>query len=1150
MMNGVPVRPGTPKSNALTVRTRADVKLAGVVPLPFSNLVATLREQKEDNLIVLGIMLPPGNSTQNVEKRRQIRYATQMALRAANFSPDDNKSLTILDLFDTGLDKGPVAGVTQDELKKMQNDLKVRLADISKKQIFIDQNPAEIAKSAKDGKIGLDVPNEMKTSAKSPQTGLDKDKAKLQKDRIAADKMQAAYDEKAKSWLVPAEFFMKQVDPKDPNGKQDLRPVMVLWLSEEYLQSDSDYFLERFDEAMHQLQQPPTVALFGPTYSSGLTTLALGEVWRSLLEKNNDLNGRPLFTERLPIPIYSYRATASTEVMREEFIGSIEGLKNLRGYRPITFDDAMKLDGVVRRVGPLDDELCTALLEELDRRNVTLTIPKGSGPDPGQIVLLGEWETPFGRGLKETFDRKLDELAQKKNADKVRVAWYPYLAGLDLGLKASSNLASAGTNSTAGLGTVANLEKEVENNVSNTPRAFGDEQLDYLKRLADRIILHESGANVRAIGILGTDVFDKISILRALRETFPGAVFFTTNLDAQMLDPRNTRWTRNLVVASPFGLNLPDTEELKLNGWTPPFRATSQTALFYSLLDALYHANASSYQPPRDIRPHIFEIGRHTAVDLTPMQAPQDYDPTGNPNTRSWTKIETLIYGVVTAVFSFGLAWLLALRIRGLQMEYAKTEQAGLPVEKAGSWSLRQPRWKWLAPLIWVAGCFGVLFAFAWLIAVDAASGIGEPWNLLEGISLWPTEILRALALLLCGYFALMIYLQLQIVRVRLNRRFGLVPIKAPETQQKGLARIPESFVHWKRHLQGLKVKAGHHTGGAEPLVEKSGKQIKDAAEIWNDFTHILLSIWFWVFIGIGGMLMGGVIYHEVIVGDHPYMPVRGPIITDVNHYLMLASTMAVSVLLLLVWIITWQTIRFIRAISHPENKWPPSTYWQDLVGSQFFDLNDAGRKSDLSKTAITDNYESLVFLDPLYNLRFIAAMTQYTGEFVIYPFIVLLVVLISRIDLLDQFDWTPWYTIAMFGVFTVSVLLGLTLRYVAEKRRGESLRYFQRLAGSAIALTGYLDGRIRVSPTKAKTSATVTPPATPATGAGGVTILAENDTDRMKERGELAKRAGEEIEHLHIGVFSPLAQNPVLWAVLTPLTGMGGINILQYFIR
>lgn len=67
----------------------------------------------------------------------------------------------------------------------------------------------------------------------------------------------------------------------------------------------------------------------------------------------------------------------------------------------------------------------------------------------------------------------------------------------------------------------------------------GLNQSDYLRRLAQQLKREEAdrqrfhGGRLRAIGLLGSDVYDKLMILQALRPEFPDAVFFTNNFDAR-----------------------------------------------------------------------------------------------------------------------------------------------------------------------------------------------------------------------------------------------------------------------------------------------------------------------------------------------------------------------------------------------------------------------------------------------------------------------------------------------------------------------------------------------------------------------------------------------------------------------------------------
>ena len=76
-------------------------------------------------------------------------------------------------------------------------------------------------------------------------------------------------------------------------------------------------------------------------------------------------------------------------------------------------------------------------------------------------------------------------------------------------------------------------------------RADGRSQYDYLRRLGEHLIALDSrkrqagSHGVTAIGVLGSDTYDKLLVLDALREHFPRAVFFTADLDARLPWPRS-----------------------------------------------------------------------------------------------------------------------------------------------------------------------------------------------------------------------------------------------------------------------------------------------------------------------------------------------------------------------------------------------------------------------------------------------------------------------------------------------------------------------------------------------------------------------------------------------------------------------------------
>ena len=83
-------------------------------------------------------------------------------------------------------------------------------------------------------------------------------------------------------------------------------------------------------------------------------------------------------------------------------------------------------------------------------------------------------------------------------------------------------------------------------------RGEGSSQFDYIKRICNSIDRNDPPC---AIALLGTDIFDKLSLLSILHEKLPDALYLSTQLDSRYLAPENLAFTRNLIVASPFGLS-------------------------------------------------------------------------------------------------------------------------------------------------------------------------------------------------------------------------------------------------------------------------------------------------------------------------------------------------------------------------------------------------------------------------------------------------------------------------------------------------------------------------------------------------------------------------------------------------------------------
>ena len=104
-------------------------------------------------------------------------------------------------------------------------------------------------------------------------------------------------------------------------------------------------------------------------------------------------------------------------------------------------------------------------------------------------------------------------------------------------------------------------------------------ELDQRIRNENKLTAHA----IQAIGILGSDVYDKLLILEAMHDKFPDAIYFTNGLDARFLHPEDYKWARNLLLASTFDLTL----DRPLQRDIPPFRDSTQSAYFLATEMAL-----------------------------------------------------------------------------------------------------------------------------------------------------------------------------------------------------------------------------------------------------------------------------------------------------------------------------------------------------------------------------------------------------------------------------------------------------------------------------------------------------------------------------------------------------------------------------------
>jgi hypothetical protein len=562
---------------------------ASTVSADLNTLVRQIERRNLDPtspVLLLPVMLSGGQYSEDQESRIRSRLAIVSALGESGYMPEDAEHIGAL----------RIPWLTQDEVEQAKQGAEDGSLMISR---LWEDAPASDKAS---------VPRLLGVEASSP-----------------SGHMELRY-----------EWYRSRVFSAGAGHDRQHSHVLVLWLDDSYFEDSPllrlPLLLEKLTDpsCLTEHSAPPTVALIGPRRSSTL---------RNMLPDRRP--GPPTPPDS---PGHRLEALARPVLGRiEMFCATPSAMDELLVPHPVDPDltprasirKALEGEGFhsVHTFGATDAQLARAVLDELRRRDVGLTRSPQGGVGRDQVVLISEWDTFYARMLSLTYGAELavmqgtvgsraefvdDFVSQdRRRALPGNFHSFVYLRGLD-GQTVGANTETKDDGSEkrrTGRSSPMSIE-ELRHWAPDINKAEGPAQFDYLGRLGDRMdelrqtLRRQGGGEIKAIGIVGSDVYDTLLILQALRHRFPGALFFTTDLDVRFLNPLEREWARNLIVASSYGLAL----SRELQGKVAPFRDSTQTAEFAAALAALGNEDLLGLQA---IPPRLFEVGNRTAVDLS-----------------------------------------------------------------------------------------------------------------------------------------------------------------------------------------------------------------------------------------------------------------------------------------------------------------------------------------------------------------------------------------------------------------------------------------------------------------------------------------------------------------------------------------------------
>ena len=891
--------------------------------------------------------------------------------------------------------------------------------------------------------------------------------------------------------------------------------VLLLWADESSLFGQPAAKLqELLCQASHQKNLPAGInfnyAVIGPNSS----TLLWDMLKETVADKKNDAvspcaersgangaQGKQKTINGHDIIYYSAGATASDKrLLQGSNIKECATVSECLGNRGIT----------LYRTSATDKAMMAIVAEELLVRNVKKS---------DQIVILSEWDTFYGRAMPKSFKTTWD-------SDEQNVRVYSYMRGLDGKLPDKDDK----TNKAA--------EKKSDSQDKSGADALiefpeGQNQKDYLRRLTNKIFdldqqLKAEGneKGVAAIGVLGSDVHDKLMILEALRQHFPHKLFFTTDLDAAYSHPAKWPQTHNLLVASAFGLEL----RPELQGEIPPFRDSYQTAFFLTTqlalksgagietlpsqfelalfpnfqLSFIADTDAASNPPPKwsltydlptasafdltlhldsqdkillfrdrdssafflsermvlekvsqQILPRLFEIGRSRPVPIPTSQdtvttARMENDPrcswsrwlfcnTMQPNIFSTSQLHWTWGGMKIVVIMPLLLFFVSWRARERMGQFMIGVTGVLLPATCLLWvfAAPPPQLHW----IWGVGMVAILFSFVshWVLESVIpfkrpfyfGLGVGvlllfityycmplwnnyitqlkaEPFYWHEGVSIWPSQLLRLLA---CLCAAWVFYLG----RRRIKK------MQQDLQAQRG-AKIQRTFALPAKPVQFVGRCDVLFIGSWKPQVNN---KVVIPSTLWKKYLGYCQHKKAWISGWIWRVIIHGVAFFAVallfIATNPPNVPARGDFANDVNSVII--GLAAISTIMLTMWVVENARLceRLITHLSDNPSRWHKKARdW-----------------------AIHDNNIAPECVEDWLDIRLVARLTATMQPLIWGPMVCIALLVLARSPVIDDWGISWGLEIVFIAMLLYAVSAEVFLQLGAKRARTKAIEQF-----------------------------------------------------------------------------------------------------------
>lgn len=800
--------------------------------------------------------------------------------------------------------------------------------------------------------------------------------------------------------IVPFELLMFSPGVGMDSAKASVySAVLVLWINETHIENE-------LTERLNELLAPGPecgVSVIGPFASDGLVKL------RTLDSK-------------FPLTVYSPWATMPDALLSEATpAGPTRNIKVIRVLKD-------------------DFQLMKLLVPELKNRHVKFE----STQHGTSVALITEWDTAYGRAISTEFEaavqadthpipgQALKDMSRSQDYYTLLNAYedspllptarlFHYFRGIDGALPKEESSVETSPKSKS-----EDRSKEPE-------RPEGQSQLDYIRSLA-RQLGKQKDPQVQAVGVFGTDVYDKLLIIQALREYVPRALILTTDLDSRLWHSSQLKWTRNVIVASASSLD--------------PNSSWGFGDFRYSYQNAIYRAVSASLGEKVSVPPPaIYEIGK-TGPELL-------QDHYSNPfivgGILKWPHISPDTF------FFLGVLPLLLLMIAVFAVS-------------GDVWGSGHVK---LALLVFLGGVL-LLLGGTSLIFMPKNS-VMEPFPPpVVGISTWPTEIIRSFNYLLALIFIISSLTSISSTNSRISQRFGLEALAKTE-RRKPLSWALTLLMTFAPSVNGIRLPNSHESSKTNANAEWNKYRLRMSANHLSLRLIVLTLAYFMAFFGVFMLFRGA------------NAPARGPASFHFDYFVIFLNVISLLVLVSLTLYSAVSCRALVAALGKNPTNWPVDT---------------------LPK--FEDKWIPREILSEWLDLQLIYQVTRPVDRLVIYPFLIMTILIFSRIPFFDRWSW-PLPLIIVFSLELTTIVVSLFMvRRAALEAKERVIRE--------------IDTQLRL-----------------ATAEG---------TKTASDRAATIRLVRDEIVNYRKGTFGPLSHHPVMIALLMPFGGLGTVVVLNLLSR